>query len=99
MRSAPPWLLNFVMKTAELLIYRVNKTEGDVMANEPDFKSEHESDSADLERRIRERAYQLWDLEGRQEGRAEEYWNRAAEQIESDTRSAYPPSASRGHRT
>jgi hypothetical protein len=69
------------------------------MANEPDFKSEHESHSADLERRIRERAYHLWDLEGRQEGRAEEYWNRAVEQIESDTRSAYPPSASRGHRT
>ncbi|RXT42993.1 DUF2934 domain-containing protein [Bradyrhizobium betae] len=52
----------------------------------------------DQERRIRERAYQLWALEGRQEGRAEEYWHRAIEQLDADTHAAYPPVASRGHR-
>lgn len=31
------------------------------------------------EQRIRERAYHLWDSEGRPHGRAEEYWERARE--------------------
>ncbi len=31
----------------------------------------------DLERRIRERAYALWEEDGRPEGRADEYWERA----------------------
>jgi hypothetical protein len=36
------------------------------------------SDAAvDLEGRIRERAYFLWEAEGRPEGRAEEFWARA----------------------
>ena len=33
--------------------------------------------SGNREQRIRERAYQLWDQDGRPEGRAEEYWHRA----------------------
>ena len=41
---------------------------------------------------IRQRAYLLWDLEGRPEGRDEEYWHRARELIESEAQSAYPPS-------
>jgi hypothetical protein len=52
----------------------------------------------DLEPRIRERAYLLWEMEGRQEGREEEYWHRARERIEAETQSAYPPVQSRGHR-
>jgi hypothetical protein len=63
-----------------------------------DQKNHHES-ATEFEQRIRERAHYLWELEGRQEGRSEEYWNRAEEQLQSDTQSAYPPSASRGHRT
>ena len=51
------------------------------------------------EERIRQRAYSLWKMEGRPEGRAEEYWHRARELIEDETRSAYPPTQSRGHRT
>jgi len=31
----------------------------------------------DREQRIRERAYQLWEADGRPEGQAEEYWHRA----------------------
>jgi hypothetical protein len=38
----------------------------------------------ELERRIRERAYQLWDSEGRQMGKDEEYWLRACEMIEAE---------------
>jgi hypothetical protein len=53
----------------------------------------------DLEPRIRERASLLWEMEGRQEGREEEYWHRARERIEAETQSAYPPAQSRGHRT
>jgi hypothetical protein len=47
---------------------------------------------------IRQRAYSLWELEGRPEGRADEYWHRARELIDDETSSAYPPTQSRGHR-
>jgi hypothetical protein len=35
------------------------------------------SDDADLERRIRERAYQIWLHEGQPEGRADAHWDLA----------------------
>jgi hypothetical protein len=54
--------------------------------------------SQEFEVDIRRRAYTLWELEGRPEGRAEQYWHRARELIENETRSAYPPTQSRGHR-
>ena len=54
---------------------------------------------ADLERYIRLRAYLLWEVEGRQDGRADEYWHRARERVQAETRSAYPPTQSQGHRT
>lgn len=57
---------------------------------------EHEQD---LEQRIRERAYHMWEMEGRADGRADEYWERAEEMIEAETHAAYPPTQSRGHRT
>jgi hypothetical protein len=50
---------------------------------------------AERENRIRERAYQLWEAEGRQE----EYWHRAQELLEDEAKSAYPPTQSRGNRT
>jgi hypothetical protein len=34
----------------------------------------------DLDRIVRERAHQLWEQEGRPEGRVDEYWHRAREQ-------------------
>jgi hypothetical protein len=43
-----------------------------------------------IEENIRMRAYLLWELEGRQEGRAEHYWHRARELIEAEGHSAYP---------
>jgi hypothetical protein len=53
----------------------------------------------DLEQRIRERAYLLWEMEGKPDGRADEYWHRARERVTAETQSAYPPTQSRGHRT
>jgi hypothetical protein len=35
----------------------------------------------DIETRIRERAYALWDRDGRPEGRADEYWEKACRLI------------------
>jgi Protein of unknown function (DUF2934) len=42
----------------------------------------------DLERRVLERAYALWEAEGKPDGRADEYWHRARELVEAETRSA-----------
>lgn len=53
----------------------------------------------DLEHRIRLRAYLMWEVEGRPEGRADEYWHRARERVEAEAQSAYPPVQSRAHRT
>jgi hypothetical protein len=38
----------------------------------------------DLETRIRERAYALWEKDGRPEGRAAEYWEQARRFIETE---------------
>ena len=60
-----------------------------ITAGEPD---------ADRDRRIQERAYQLWEAEGRQEGRADKYWHRACELIKDENKTAMPPPQSRGNR-
>ncbi|WP_309086626.1 DUF2934 domain-containing protein [Chelativorans sp.] len=66
-----------------------NDGSGDRQNETPDDRAE----------RIRQRAYELWEAEGRQEGRTDEYWKRAEELIEDEAQTAYPPSASRGNRT
>jgi Protein of unknown function (DUF2934) len=38
----------------------------------------------ELENRIRRLAYHLWEQDGRQEGRSDEYWERARQQIEAE---------------
>jgi hypothetical protein len=67
----------------------------------PENPTQQESGNAqqDIERQIRHRAHLLWEAEGKAEGRDEEYWLRAKELIEDETKSAYPPSQSRGNRT
>jgi hypothetical protein len=42
----------------------------------------------ELEASISALSYAIWEREGRQEGRAEEYWERARRQIESDLMAA-----------
>lgn len=44
------------------------------------MSSSHE----ELEQRIRERAFSLWQAEGSPEGRAEEFWERARALIETE---------------
>lgn len=54
--------------------------------------------NADREQHIRERAYQLWQADGAQEGKADEYWHRARELAErdaSDPRLSKHPAQSR----
>ncbi|MDB5594176.1 MAG: hypothetical protein JWM36_1137 [Hyphomicrobiales bacterium] len=53
----------------------------------------------EMEEKIKERAHQLWEMEGSPEGRLEEYWHRARELIAAEAKSAYPPTQSRGNRT
>ena len=36
---------------------------------------------ADVRERVRERAYSLWEQEGRPEGRAEDHWRRAEAEV------------------
>ena len=61
--------------------------------------SDDEPAAGDNEQLIRERAYLLWEAEGRQDGRVDEYWHRARELIEDESQAAYPPTQSRGQRT
>jgi hypothetical protein len=75
---------------------RREETQVEAMTN---ISTKHDEDAPDLDERIRERAYHLWEVEGYPEGRAEEYWYRAQELLEDEMQSAYPPSASRGNRT
>lgn len=58
-----------------------------------------DSENPDAEQHIRERAYELWELEGKPEGTGEKYWHRAKELIEAQMQSSYPPTQSRAHRT
>jgi hypothetical protein len=52
----------------------------------------------DLENRIRRRAYQIWEREGRPEGREEDHWKLASEEIaiEDNHRQALKPNPSGG---
>ena len=50
--------------------------------------------SNDFSRRVRERAHQIWQNEGRPEGREQEHWNRAEQELAGeDTRGAAPDAA------
>ena len=57
------------------------------------------TEAAEGERLIRELAFQLWQSEGSPEGRDQEFWDRAKERLEAETKSSYPPTQSRAHRT
>ena len=49
--------------------------------------------SKEREDRVKSRAYAIWEKEGRPEGRHEEHWHRASDELESD---AHPDSRSLG---
>jgi hypothetical protein len=50
------------------------------MAPDDDHLAGGSQTSTDLEQEVRERAYLLWEQEGRLEGRSDEYWHRALDQ-------------------
>jgi len=45
----------------------------------------------DLEERIRQRAYELWEDSGRPEGGAEEFWHRAERELKGEKPEPAPP--------
>jgi hypothetical protein len=63
------------------------------MSDEPNM-AESEQDLVQL---IRERAYLMWEADGRPDGGSEEYWHRARERIDAETQSSYPPVQTSGH--
>ena len=42
----------------------------------------------DREERIRQRAHEIWEREGRPKGREQEHWNQAVQEIESESSEA-----------
>jgi hypothetical protein len=66
--------------------------------NEAERSAKPATDAAHLDRRICERAYLLWESEGRQDGKADEYHRRARELIDDGGKSAYSPGQSQGDR-
>ncbi|VXB42163.1 conserved hypothetical protein [Burkholderia sp. 8Y] len=57
------------------------------MSSRPDHEDDDARDAMAreaLEQRIRTLAYYMWEAEGRQAGRADEYYHRAREQLNAD---------------
>jgi len=57
------------------------------MSNEQEIMPPNSSADAEREKRIRERAYQLWEEDGSPEGRAEEFWHRARQILDKEAES------------
>jgi len=53
----------------------------------------------DRDERIRQRAYRMWEEEGRPEGRADDHWQRAAREIEREDREDFGDDDRRGLQT
>jgi hypothetical protein len=59
---------------------RIHESRGGRLQPSDDEVSSTSETKLGLEQAVRERAHALWEEEGRQEGRAEEYWHRALDQ-------------------
>jgi len=55
-----------------------------VFRQENDASKERQLMNSDREHKVRERAYQIWEREGRPEGREDEHWAQAEREIESE---------------
>jgi hypothetical protein len=62
------------------LTARMHRSHGGRLQPYGDQVSTSSETKLELEQAVRERAYLLWEEEGRQEGLSEEYWNRALDQ-------------------
>jgi Protein of unknown function (DUF2934) len=71
-----------LVPNAELagLTARVHVSRGGQLANYDDSVDSGSETRADLQQDVRTRAYLLWEQDGRPEGRAEEYWQRALDE-------------------
>jgi hypothetical protein len=61
-------------------------------------KPQEDEPGSDSERRIRERAKTLWEIEGKQDRKDDEYWHRARELIDDENNPSFPPTQSRRQR-
>lgn len=69
------------------------------MAGEPKkYYDKNDTDPTHIEARLRDLAYCMWEKDGSPEGKSDLYWERARAQLEAESKSAYPPSQSRGSR-
>ena len=59
------------------LIARMHHSRGGKLAPDDDHVAGNSQTKAALEQEVREKAYLLWENEGRPEGRSEEHWHRA----------------------
>jgi hypothetical protein len=59
---------------------RLHVSRGGALAPNDDTVAHDSETKGSLEQSIRERAYLLWEREGRPEGRADEYWHRALDE-------------------
>jgi hypothetical protein len=62
------------------LTARMHRDQGGQLQPFGDTLSSNSETKVALEQEVRERAYYLWDADGRPEGRGEEYWHRALDQ-------------------
>jgi hypothetical protein len=71
-----------LVANAELprLTARIHHSRGGRMAPDDDHLAGDSQTKIGLEQRVREKAYLLWEQEGRLQGRADEYWYRARDQ-------------------
>jgi hypothetical protein len=62
------------------LTVRIHHSRGGRMAPDDDHLPSDSQTKRGLEQEVRERAYLLWEQEGRLQGRSDEYWHRALDQ-------------------
>jgi hypothetical protein len=60
-----------------MLSARIHASRGGALAPYGDHVSADSQTRTGLAQEVRERAYRLWEQEGRQEGRSDEHWHRA----------------------
>jgi hypothetical protein len=61
--------------------------------------TEQENATPGPEDQIRTRAYLMWEVDGKPDGGADQYWHQARERMEAETHSAYPPAQSGAYRS
>jgi Protein of unknown function (DUF2934) len=69
---------------AQELKGNVHRAAGDAKAAVKDWKNKAAAAADDLQSKIRERAYRIWQQEGSPEGRAQDHWHQAEREIDAE---------------